>query len=291
MRRSYLTLAAVCTFWGTIPLVAERSGLPAGAIVFGRVWLAAAGLGAALVLSKAAPAAGRLGRRPGRVVLTGLLLAAHWTAMFAAYERAPDDVVAFIVFLAPIGIALLAPSTLGERLGVRTLTALAIAVGGLVLVAGPSRTSSAGMGLALAAFTGATLVAIVLLAKPLSEELGGMRLTFLQMVVAGTAMAPLAVFADWGAADGVQGWLWLALLGLVHTGIGTALYLSALSRVPATNVGILGYLEPVGVVVFGWLLADASPKLTTLVGGGLIIAAGALVMTSSSEEEAVRVPG
>jgi drug/metabolite transporter (DMT)-like permease len=222
------------------------------------------------------------------LLVTGVLLATHWTAMFAGYERAPDDVVAFIVFLAPVGIALLAPRTLGERLGPRTVAALAVAVAGLVFVAGPSRTTDGAAGLAAAGFAAVTFVALVLVAKPLAEELGGLRLTFLQMVIAGTVLLPLAVVTDW-SGDGAAGWLWLVVLGLVHTGIGTALYLTALSRVPATHVGILGYLEPVGVVLFGWLLADASPKLTTLVGGGLIIAAGALVMTE--QEEAVRVPG
>ncbi|MGI8792845.1 MAG: hypothetical protein ACR2H3_06695, partial [Acidimicrobiales bacterium] len=78
MRRPALALAAVCAFWGTIPLVADATQLPPVAIVFGRVWIAAAGLGAWLAVRS------RIGRLPtgprlfsearGRVIGVGALL-------------------------------------------------------------------------------------------------------------------------------------------------------------------------------------------------------------------------
>src|SRR5687768_16304166 len=97
-------LAAVCGFWGTIPLIARRVDLPAVDIVFARVWIAAGALSA--VLASGAwrePGAGLFAERRGRCIAAGLLLAVHWTAMFAGYQRAPDDTVIFIIFLAPVG--------------------------------------------------------------------------------------------------------------------------------------------------------------------------------------------
>src|SRR5207248_1732323 len=46
VRRHYLTLVAVCTFWGTIPLIVRDVHVPAAAIVSVRLWVAAFGLGA-----------------------------------------------------------------------------------------------------------------------------------------------------------------------------------------------------------------------------------------------------
>ena len=61
-------------------------------------------------------------------------------------------------------------------------------------------------------------------------------------------------------------------------------------------MGILGYLEPVSVVLLGWLVLGAVPSPATLAGGALIVAAGALVIVAApavptTPEVPVRVPG
>ncbi|HEX7168551.1 MAG TPA: EamA family transporter, partial [Acidimicrobiales bacterium] len=69
-----------------------------------------------------------------------------------------------------------------------------------------------------------------------------------------------------------------------------------LALLPATEVGILGYLEPVGVVLFAWLLAGDAPEATTVAGGALVVAAGAITILTgpaarSTAEVTARVPG
>ena len=292
-RRSYLALAGVCTFWGTIPVLAAEVDLPAVAIVFVRVWVAALALGAVILLQPAGPGRPRpFSHRWPLCLAAGAILAVHWTAMFAAYQRAPSDTVIFVIFLAPVGVAVLAPRTLGEVLGPTAVLALALALGGLALVAAP-RLDTGGTGLALAGVAAATLVALVLVSKPLARVYGGLRLTFIEMAVAGVALLPVAAGAGWGRPQ--ASWGWLVVLGLVHTAAGTAVYLGALGRVPATSVGIMGYLEPAGVVLFNWLLLGRPPGLTTVAGGLMIVAAGALVLRSAPAappvEAPARVPG
>jgi drug/metabolite transporter (DMT)-like permease len=219
--------------------------------------------------------------------------------MFAGYQRAPADVVIFLVFLAPIGIAVLAPRTLGEHASRTTLVALAVAVTGFALVTGPDLSgggpsSSTAAGIAAATFSGATLVVLVLVSKPLAESYGGMRLTWIELTGAGLVLLPVAFTTNWSRADGGD-LLALIVLGLVHSAFGASVYLQALAHVPATHVGILGYLEPVSVVVLSWLVLDEAPTAATVVGGALIVLAGALVIRTSSvpasPEVPARVPG
>lgn len=288
--RWYLLLSAVCLFWGTIPLVAAEIALPAPAIAAGRIWLAAVGLGV-LVATTRRREPRLLAYRPGRSIAVGGILAVHWSAMFAAYERAPDDTVIFVIFLAPVGIAALAPRTLGEAVTAKTVVALVLALCGFGLVAGPTVDGAAAAGIGWAVLSAATFVALVLLAKPLAETYGGLRLTFLEMAAAGVVLLPVVASADWSGLGG--SWRWLLLLGLVHTAIGTAVYLAALARIPATHVGILGYLEPVGVVLFAWLVTADAPRATTVLGGALIVGAGVLVIRSARQTavEVTGVPG
>lgn len=277
MRRSYLTLAVVCTGWGTIPLVVRRVDLPAAAIVCSRVWLATLGLGAVIALDRRV-APPLLSVRRGRVGLAGVVLAVHWLALFAAYRRAPVGTVVLIVYLAPVGIAATAPRLLGERIGVRTLVALAVAVGGFVLVTMPTLHRAEVPGLGLAAIAAVLFVALVLLSKPLAEDYGGVRAAFQQLAVASIVLVPVAAATAWGPPR--PAWALLLILGLVHTAAGTALYLGSLARMPATHTGILGYLEPASVLVCGWLFLGEQPAGMTWVGGALIVLAGAIVITS-----------
>ena len=279
VRRSYLTLVAVCTFWGTIPLVVRHVDLPAAAIVSVRLWVAAAGLGAVLWLRRGtAMAEGPplLSVRPGLCVAAAATLAVHWVCLFAAYQRAPAGTVILIVYLAPVGIAAVAPRLLGEILNPRTLVALALAAAGFLLVAAPSVGRARTSGLLLALAAAVTFVALVVESKVLAESYGGLRLAFMEMTGAGLVLVPVALTTAWGSPK--PAWLWLVVLGLAHTALGTGLYLAALGKVPATHVGILGYLEPASVVLCGWLFLDQTPSAGMLAGGAMILMAGLLVL-------------
>jgi drug/metabolite transporter (DMT)-like permease len=179
---------------------------------------------------------------------------------------------------------------------VRTLAALAVAVVGFALVTGPGLDGGArATGILWAAASGLMLVVLVLTSKPLAEVYGGARLTLIELLGAGLALLPVGVAVDWSAVD-AGAWAALVVLGLVHTGLGISVYLAALAEVPATHTGILGYLEPVAVVILAWAVLGDAPTVPTVVGGALIIAAGSSVVLGadrlpSRPEVPARVPG
>jgi drug/metabolite transporter (DMT)-like permease len=271
-------------------------------IVAIRLWTAAACLGAVLLfqLRRRPQVDGRrpalLTMRPVLCVTVALVLACHWIALFAAYKRAPAGTVILIVYLAPIGVAALAPRILGEHVGGRTLIALLAATAGFGLVAGPTVRSAGLSGLMLSLAAATLFVALIMLSKPLASIYGGLHLAFLEMAGAGLVLVPVAAFARWPSPS--ASWLWLLVLGVVHTALGITIYLGALARLPATHVGILGYLEPVGVVVCAWLWLGQRPAVETVLGGLLVIAAGVMIVMSAAGrgadrlgEEAAAIPG
>src|SRR3954452_9020808 len=211
-RRSYLTLVAVCTFWGTIPLVVRNVDLPAAAIVSVRLWVAALGLGAVLWFRRGtAMAAGPrlLSFRPALCCTAAATLAVHWFCLFAAYQRAPAGTVILIVYLAPVGIAAVAHRFLGELLTPRTLVALVLAAAGFVLVAAPTVGRAHAGGLLLALAAAVTFVALVIQSKVLAEEDGGLRLAFMEMTGAGLLLVPVALATAWGSPQ--PDWFWLVV--------------------------------------------------------------------------------
>lgn len=272
-RRAALVVATMATLWGSVGVVVRQVELPAVALVAGRVWVAAPVL--TVFVRSTGRAAGWSWRPSGRLLLNGAILAAHWVCFVAALQRAPIGTVLLITYLAPVGIAALAPAFLGEVVPARTKVALAVAVAGIALIAAPAMDGSSASGVVLALLTGALYVPLALLNKALAAEVGGVQLARYQVVIAAVLLAPVAAVVDWGTPT--IDWLWLLVLGAVYTALAFGAFLAALEHLPATRAVVLLYLEPVAAVVFGWLLLGEDPTAGMLVGGMMVVGAGLLV--------------
>lgn len=282
--RPRLTVVLVATVWGTIGLIVREVELPAVAIAFARV--AVGGLGLAIVSSVMA-GRGNHGRarpfdhRPVRTLVSGALLAVHWVAMLAAFQRAPIGTVLLVVYLAPVLVALGAPRLIGERVAPVVVVALGPALAGTALVVGPGAEGVAATGLGLAGVASVTYAALALVNKTLVGHYGGLRLAMIEQAVAAAVLAPFAASVSWGPPRGA--WAWLVVLGLVHTAGGLALFLDALGRIPATQAAILAQLEPVAAFGFAWAVLGEEPGLATAIGGLLVVGAGAMVVRAGTD--------
>jgi len=284
-RRAAGSIAAMALLWGSIGVVIRQVDLPAVPIVWGRVVLAAPAL--AWFVARRTP--GRWRWRPTRLMVAdGVLLAIHWTTFVAALQRAPIGTVLLITYLAPVGIAALAPVTLHETVSLRIALALGLGVGGVALIALPSIDSSSADGVALAVVTGVVYVGLALLNKRLTADYGGAELALWQVLIAAVLLAPLAATSDWGSPG--ASWLWLPVLGVLYTAFAFGTYLWALAHVTATRAIVLLYLEPASAIVYGWVLLHERPSLLTGVGGAAIVGAGMLVLRSPTDELVAAMP-
>jgi drug/metabolite transporter (DMT)-like permease len=283
--KAALTIASMGLLWGSMGVVIRQVEVPAVAVVWSRLVFAAPVLAWFVCRHDSRP----WSWRPSRLVLlNGLILAVHWTTFVAALQRAPIGTVLLITYLAPVGIAALAPRVLGERIGVRLVVALALGVGGVGFIAAPSMDGSSADGVVLAVVTGCVYVGLALLNKRLADELGGARLALWQVLIAGVLLTPFAAIVDWGPAD--ASWLWLPVLGVVYTAAAFGAYLTALAKVAASRAVILLYLEPAGAVAFGWLLLGERPSLLTGIGGLAIVAGGLLALRAPADEVMATAP-
>lgn len=290
-------IAAISAAWGTVGVIVKEVDLPAVAIVQARTAIAVPTLALALLLGRRWLPGAPLDRRALlRAALGGVLVAGHWVCFFAAFRRAPVGTVLLITFLAPVIVAVAAPLLLGETVGRRTVVGLALGLAGSVLVVGaPGGGGTTAAGLALAFLAAVSYAALVLLMKPVAEGHGGVRVALVEMCTATLVLVPFTLASGAGWPDRAD-WRLLVVLGVVQTGIFLALYYSCLARVPATEAGVLSYLEPAAGVVFGWWLLGEALTVGTVAGGILIVAAGVVVLFGPdrppvSSPEVAGVPG
>jgi drug/metabolite transporter (DMT)-like permease len=120
-----LSLAVLAIAWGSIPLLA-RSDTPPTHLVAMRVTLGAV----VLVLFSAMTSRltiPKLGK--GRLVVVGVVLAAHWLFFFLSLNLTTVAVSLAIVYVGPVLAAAFAGPVLHERVSWRAYAGLAVAVG------------------------------------------------------------------------------------------------------------------------------------------------------------------
>src|SRR3954451_5103810 len=279
-----LAIFGLATSWGIISILVREIPLPAIAQAGWRMALAAAPVTAVLLVT------GRrhLIRIPNReVAFVGVLLATHWATYFGAILETSVASANLITYANPILMAVIAPILIDERLGPRTAGALAVSVAGIALITVLGPTSGSGavepFGVGLAVLSAISYAFLIVMVKKSGRGIEPVQQVFTQTVVGAAILSPFAIFGGgYGEMDAVD-WLRLALLGILLTGVSGVVYVSALRFVPATEAGILAYMEPVSAALLAVLILGEQMTWAIVVGGVLIVAAGVAVITQPTE--------
>jgi drug/metabolite transporter (DMT)-like permease len=274
-----LAVAALAASWGFISVIVVGVDLGPLPLTFYRTGSAALALGLGLVVARRLDLL-RVPTDRVRLVLTGVLLAAHWWCYFEAIKLAGAAVANFTVYTAPILLAVIAPLVLPES---RSRIALAAVVpgGAGLLVIGLAGGGGGGhvrpLAIAIGLLGALTYAVLVIATKALTATLPTLTITFWNYAVATIALAPFLPTA--GRVLPHLGELpWVLLLGVVFTGLTGYAYVFLLGHVTAQAVGILGYVEPVSAALLTWAILGQPFGWQVAVGGVLVVLAGMLIV-------------
>lgn len=280
-----LAVAGLASSWGFIAVIVAGVDLPAEALVFHRLVLAALALLAGFALVRRldlirVPIFGR------QLVVIGVLLGAHWFLFFQTIKLSSVAVAVLLVYTAPIAIALVAPLVLTERRSLVALVATLPASAGVALIglAGDGEAELRPLALATGLGAALTYAALVLATKHVTASLPPPTITFWSYLVAALTVAPFVVGGGrLLPRDGEIGYV--VLLGVVFTALSGFAYVWLLRRVTAQAVAVLSYIEPVSAALLAWAILGESIGWEVVVGGLLIVAGGLTVVVREPAAE------
>lgn len=217
----------------------------------------------------------------------GAMMALYQLSYVMSIERVGVAVAVLITMCgAPVVVALISWLFLGERLRLRTLVTMAMAVTGTILLvgwpdpsaAGAARTLS-GLALALAA---ATFQALYVLSgraagsvcHPLHSAGIGFGLGALLLLPAALAGGLVLHYTP-------QGWAFLLYIAMVPTAIGQALFLTGLRSTSATSGAIASLLEPLTSTILAVVLLNERLGASGALGAAVLL--GAIVVLQWQE--------
>jgi drug/metabolite transporter (DMT)-like permease len=197
-------------------------------------------------------------RRLGMQLIRGVLLLLSTGFFFAALSYLPLAEAAAIGFVAPLLVALLSIPILGEQVGWRRLTAIAVGFGGVILILGTAVTY--GLYQIFTRQIGAS-----------ENPVASLFYTSLVGAVATTLVVPFV----WETPDWRHAPFFLSL-GICG-GVGHFLMIRALQLAPVSLIAPFSYSAMIWSLTFGWLVFGQFPDQISLIGIAIVIGSGLYV--------------
>ncbi|KAA3510991.1 DMT family transporter [Agrobacterium rosae] len=211
--------------------------------------------------------------RPGLQAARVFFSTSELFCFYFAVKALPLADVMTYWLAAPIYVAALSPFLLGEKVGWRRWTAIAIGFVGVLIALKPSSASLTSA--ALFSILGSAAFAFMMLSGRQLRNTPDTVLAFWQIV--GAAIAGIVAIAvtpaGWVPLQSGFDLSLLALLGIVAM-TAHVLVNRALKLADAATVAPLQYTLLLWAVVFGWLIFGDVPQSSIVVGAGLIVLAG-----------------
>ncbi|HTO34468.1 MAG TPA: DMT family transporter [Pararhizobium sp.] len=174
---------------------------------------------------------------------------------------------------APIYVAAASPFLLGEKVGWRRWSAIAVGFVGVIITLEPS--SAMFTMPAVISIIGSAAFAFMMISGRFLRGTPDSTLVFFQITGAGIAGLFFVPF-DWSPIQSQTDLLLLGLLGVVamaaHMLVNRALKMS-----DAATVAPLQYTLLLYAVIFGWMFFGDVPRLTMIIGAVLIVASGLFI--------------
>lgn len=277
--------AAVC--YGMNPLGAKflyAAGLTPDSVLFYRYLFAALLLGGFLLVKRESL---RVTLKEALVLgALGVLFAISSLTFFESFELMDTGLACTLLFVYPVMVALIMALCFHERLRWMSILAIALGLGGVLLLCRTSGGESQGLGILLVMISSLAYALYIVVVNRAKLALSASKLTFYVM-----AVCIPCVFIHLGVSGAFVPQAltsapmvgWALMLALVPTVFSLVLMALAVRLIGSTPTAVMGALEPVTAVLIGITLFGESLTGRLLVGIGLILSAVTLIVLGKAQ--------
>lgn len=276
---AFYILSAIL-IWSSMGVVVRLSGAPIHVLIFYSA-LVAVLLQGGILATRGYRSSIPRSKGVFYLLLLGPLMLLNQLTFFYAFKNTTISNTILTHYIAPVLVAFLAPVFLKEAITRRVVFAIVVATVGLWILLGINPVELVGLweepsrdvlGMMSGLFSGFTYAIIIIVARVYAQSFAPLAMCFFQNVMVCLILLPFVRVFPVEAL-----WSFL-LMGLVHSTVAPVLYYRGMGLVRANRAAILGYIEPVGAIIFGMIFLREYPAPQSLLGGALIIYSGYLTL-------------
>lgn len=273
--QSRLMIIASMAIFGTIGLFVRNIPLASSEIALYRAVLATILITAFLLFSRHKIPFRKIRKAIPLLFLSGIAMGFNWILLFEAYRYTTVSLATLSYYFAPVIVTLLCPILFHEKLTRRNILCFIMSTIGLIMITGIGDVSGHGTNLKgiVLGLGAAVLYASVVLTNKFIKDVDGICRTLFQFLAAILTLIPYVLLTgkiNVMSLDS-RGWIFLLVVGLIHTGIAYCMYFGALGHLPGQEAAILSYIDPLTAVLLSVLLLHETMSPVQMLGGGLIL--------------------
>lgn len=205
------------------------------------------------------------------ILLGGTALGLNWVALFSAYRLLNVSLATLIYYIGPILVLLFSPIIFREKLTGTKIAAVAIVAVGLVCISGSILVGGMNpVGFAAAIASALFYAALIVFNKRITHT-KGLQTAAIELDIA-FAVVLIYCLLTVGLPHPARADLpYIAVIGVVNTGLAYVLYFSGLQKLPGQSVALISYVDPVSALFFSALFLHEKLTLVQVIGAVLII--------------------
>lgn len=267
--KSLMELHLAVMLFGLSSVIGRFITVPAVLVAGGRVLCSALLLlGMAIVRKKPLQLKSR---KDGLLaVITGVILACHWTAFFQSAKVASVAVATITFSTFPLFLTILEPAVFHEKIRPGYIAGGVIMLAGvLIMMPGYSMDDPVTAGILWGMVSSVAYALMTLCNRSLSGRYDAGVLCLYEQGTAAVLLLPAFFFikVQWTVSDAG----WIIVLGTVCTALAHSLYVCAQKRVKAQTAGMIAGMESVYGIAYAWLFLGEVPSWRETVGGLIVL--------------------
>ena len=271
-----LKLSLSMLIFGTIGVFVKYIPLTSSTIAMARGFMGAAFLLFVMLISGKKPSAFAIKKNALPLIISGAAIGINWIFLFEAYNYTSVAVATLCYYMEPVLLIVLTPFVLKQKLSVKKILCVPVALVGMVLVSGvlsgEQEVSLTGVALGLAA---AVLYTSVVLTNRFLKDISAYDSTLIQLFVAAVVITPYNLIVGMqptGTVD-IKAIIMLVVVGFLHTGLTYYLYFSSMNNLPSETVAIYSYIDPAFAILLAVFFLKEPMTVSGVVGAVLILGA------------------
>lgn len=274
--KASLILAMV--IFGTIGIFRKYIPLPSGIVACARGILGVAFLLVFIKIKKIKMDREAIKKHLWILLVSGGFIGLNWVLLFESYRYTSVAVATLCYYMAPIFVMIVSPFLLKEKLTVKKVVCVIVALIGMVFVSGVldgGISDVSEMKGILFGLGAAALYATVIMMNQKLREVPTYDKTIMQLGAAAVVLIPYILFVEDLSAVVLTPLIvfMLIIVGVVHTGIAYALYFGSMNGLKAQTVALFSYIDPIVAIILSAMFLKEPMTIYSAIGAVLVLGA------------------
>jgi len=210
------------------------------------------------------------------LLLSGAAMGFNWIFLFQAYKYTTVSNATLTYYFAPAIVMVLSPFLLKEKLSLKKMGCIIIAIIGLFMIVNTGKTAQGIDNNFLGIIYGllaAVLYASVILLNKFFKNLSGLEATLIQLVMSVIVLTPYVLLVERPNAGMFKAEFipYILILGIIYTGFSYLLYFSGMQNLKGQTIAVLSYIDPITAVLISSVLLSERMSAIQIIGGVLIL--------------------